>query len=285
MPSLDGRVAIITGAGRGLGREYALLFAQEGARVVVNNRVGSQDCSRPDLGPAHDVVEEIRAAGGEAIVNTDDVADWDGAHRMVRQAIDEYGALDVLVNNAGILRDRTIVNMTPEEWDEVVRVNLRGHFAPTKWAATYWRDEAKADRPRAASIVNSVSGSGLFGMPGQSNYGGTKSAIASLTLISQAELDRYGVRTNAVSPSARTRVTEGGRGVTGPTDGSFDFRHPGNIAPFVAYLATADCPLAGKVFFVRAGEVHLFHPWKISEHHVAVPERWTVAELQERNPF
>jgi NAD(P)-dependent dehydrogenase (short-subunit alcohol dehydrogenase family) len=203
------------------------------------------------------VVEEIKAAGGEAVVNTDDVADWAGARHLIEQAVDTFGGLDVLVNNAGILRDRTIINMSEEEWDDVVRVNLRGHFAPTKWPATYWRDESKADRQRDASIINSVSGAGLFGMPGQANYCSTKAVVASLTLIAQAELDRYGVRCNAVSPSARTRVTDGKDGASGPTDGSFDFRHPGKVAPFVAYLGTAACPLKGKVFFVRAGEVHL----------------------------
>jgi NAD(P)-dependent dehydrogenase (short-subunit alcohol dehydrogenase family) len=283
--SLDGRVAIITGAGRGLGREHALLFAAEGAKVVVNNRVGAADASRPDLGPGHDVVEEIRAANGEAVLNTDDVADFEGARNLVRTAVDAFGGLDVLVNNAGILRDRMLVNMTADEWDESVRVNLRGHFCPTRWAADYWRSEAKAGRPRDASIVNTLSTSGLWGNTGQANYGATKGGIAALTLISQLELAQYGVRCNAISPSARTRMTA--RGLSGeapPPDPTFDPRDAANISPFVAYLAMESCRVAGKLFFVRAGEVHVFQPWTLAGH-VATDHRWTVSELASLAPF
>jgi NAD(P)-dependent dehydrogenase (short-subunit alcohol dehydrogenase family) len=280
MGALDGRVAIITGAGRGVGREHALLFASEGAKVVVNNRTGASDATRPELGLAHDVVDEIRAAGGEAIPNTDDVADWDGAKRLIQTALDAYGDLHVLVNNAGILRDRMLVNMSPEEWDEVMHVNLRGHFCPTRWAAEHWRDQSKAGREVKASIVNTASGSGLWGNPGQANYGASKGGVASLTMISQMELERYGVRCNAISPSARTRMTLPGLSQRpDETVGDFDIRDPANISPFVAYLATENCPIKGKVFFVRAGEIHLFQPWTLVDH-IAVDRRWTLADLE-----
>jgi NAD(P)-dependent dehydrogenase (short-subunit alcohol dehydrogenase family) len=279
MGALDGRVAIITGAGRGIGREHALLFAAEGAKVVVNDLGGTRDGSGADVGPAHDVVEEIRAAGGEAVANGDDVADWEGAQRMVNQAVETFGDLHVLVNNAGILRDRMLTNMTASEWDDVVRVHLRGHFMPTRWAATYWREQAKAGKTVKASVVNTSSTSGLFGNAGQTNYGAAKTGIATFTQIANTELERYGVRCNAIAPAALTRLTEDlnpDRPEVKP--GDFDASDPANISPFVAYLATADCPIAGRVFWVRGGEVALFQPFAIVDT-IHTDGRWTIDGL------
>ena len=265
MGTLDGRVAIITGAGRGVGREHALLFAHEGAKVVVNDLGGAEDGSGSDATPADEVVAEIRAAGGTAIANHDDVADWEGGQRLINAAVEEFGDLHVLVNNAGILRDRMLVNMTEAEWDAVIHVHLKGHFVPTRWAAAYWREKAKAGEEVTASIINTSSTSGLFGNAGQTNYGAAKSGIASFTTILQDEIGRYGVRCNAIAPAARTRLTmtiPGAADRAVPTAG-WDPSDPANIAPFVAYLAREDCRIAGKVFFVRGGEVHLFKPWSI----------------------
>ena len=286
MGALDGRVAIITGAGRGVGREHALLFAAEGAKVVVNDLGGGTDGAGSDATPAEQVVEEIRAAGGEAVANGDDVADAEGASRLVATAVEAFGGLHVLVNNAGILRDRMLANMSDEEWDSIVRVHLRGHFMPTRAAARYWREQAKAGRPVDASIINTTSTSGLFGNVGQSNYGAAKSGLASFTMIIQDELERYGVRANAIAPAARTRLTGtipagdgGGSAINASSDVGFDPNDPANIAPFVAYLATKDCPIKGRVFFVHGGGVHLFQPWAIVDA-IEKPTRWTVAELE-----
>jgi NAD(P)-dependent dehydrogenase (short-subunit alcohol dehydrogenase family) len=282
MGALDGRVAIVTGAGRGIGREHALLFAREGARVVVNDLGGSTDGSGADAGPAQLVVDEIRAAGGEAVANTDDVADWSGAERLVQTALDEFGTLHVLVNNAGILRDRMLANMSEAEFDDVVRVHLKGHFAPLRHAAAYWRDQAKAGTPVAASVVNTSSTSGLFGNVGQTNYGAAKTGIATMTIIAQMELDRYGVRCNAIAPSAMTRLimTVPGADERPPvrTD-EWDRRDPANISPFVAYLATEDCPIKGRVFWVAGGDVGLFQPFAIVDT-IHADHRWTLDELQ-----
>jgi NAD(P)-dependent dehydrogenase (short-subunit alcohol dehydrogenase family) len=287
MGSLEGRVAIITGAGRGIGREHALLFAAEGAKLVVNDLGGRPDGSGSDQSPAEEVVAEIKAGGGEAIANHDDVADWEGSQRLVNSAIEAFGGLHVLVNNAGILRDRVVVNMTEQEWDDVVRVHLRGHYLPTKWAASYWREQSKAGAPVKASIVNTTSTSGLMSNPGQTNYGAAKSGIATFTEICQKELDRYGVRCNAIAPAARTRLTatvpgieerDAERAAEAASTG-FDKFAPENISPFVAYLATEDCPIAGKVFFVYGGAVQLFQPWTIVDH-IEVDHRWSVEELK-----
>ncbi|MGD9703732.1 MAG: SDR family oxidoreductase [Acidimicrobiia bacterium] len=279
MGALDGRVAIITGAGRGIGREHALLFAAEGAKVVVNDLGGSADGTGADASAAQQVVDEIVAAGGEAIANHDDVADADGADRMIRSAIDSFGTLHVLVNNAGILRDRMIFGMSDDEWDAVVRVHLRGHFMPTRAAARYWRDLAKSGAPVAASVINTTSTSGLLSNPGQTNYGAAKSGIATFTEICQKELTRYGVRCNAIAPAARTRLTEalGGSASATPGDG-FDTMDPANVSPMVAYLATESCPIAGKTFFVYGGTVQLFQPWTIVDT-VRTDHRWSVDEL------
>src|SRR5438034_6242278 len=208
MGALDGRVAIITGSGRGIGREHALLFAHEGAKVVINDLGGAIDGSGDDRTPAQQVVDEIKAMGGEAIANADNVADWEGGQRLVNSAIEAFGDLHILVNNAGILRDRVLVNMTEEEWDSVIHVHLKGHFLPTSWAAAYWREQSKAGTPVKANVINTSSTSGLLGNPGQTNYGAAKAGIGSFSIICAKELIRYGVRSNCIAPAARTRLTE-----------------------------------------------------------------------------
>ncbi|MFI5042599.1 MAG: SDR family oxidoreductase [Acidimicrobiales bacterium] len=283
MGALDGRVAIITGAGRGIGREHALLFAAEGAKVVVNDLGGAADGTGDDRTPAQQVVDEIAAMGGEAVANADNVADWEGGQRLVNSAIEAFGDLHVLVNNAGILRDRVIVNMTEEEWDAVVKVHLKGHFVPTRFAASYWREQTKAGKEVHASVINTSSTSGLLSNPGQANYGAAKSGIATFTEIAAKELVRYGVRVNAIAPAARTRLTEATPGlgeiIAPPTDaGAFDIWDPANISPLVGWLATEGCPATGKVFFVQGGKVALFQPWTMTSE-IDRDQRWTIAEL------
>jgi NAD(P)-dependent dehydrogenase (short-subunit alcohol dehydrogenase family) len=282
MGALDGRVAVITGAGRGIGREHALLFAREGAKVVVNDLGGNIDGTGANAGPAHDVVEEIKAEGGEAVANTDSCADWVGGQRLIQTALDAFGELHVLVNNAGILRDRMLTNMSEAEWDAVIDVHLKGHFVPLHFAAGYWREQAKAGTPVKASVINTSSTSGLFGNAGQANYGAAKTAIATVAIIAQMELDRYGVRVNAIAPSAMTRMIQTIPGVEDrwkPAEGDFDRTDPANVSPFVAYLATEDCPIAGKVFYVRGGDVGLFQPFTIVDR-IQKDGRWTVEELK-----
>ena len=268
MTSLDGRVAIVTGAGRGLGREHALLMAAEGAMVVVNDLGGASDGSGTDAGPAQQVVDEITAAGGQAVANTDDVADLDGAGAMVAQAIDTFGGLDILVNNAGILRDATLVKMTGDEWDAISHVHLRGHFAPTHHAAKYWRGRSKAGDSVQASVINTSSGAGLFGNFGQTNYSAAKAGIAAFTITAAIELAGYGVKVNAIAPVARTRLTLQTPGigelVNAPDEG-FDAWGPHNVAPLVAYLATADHPFNGGVFHVGGNEVALARGWTVGD--------------------
>ena len=275
--TLDGRIAIITGAGRGLGRAHALLFASEGARVVVNDLDEGPD------GSAEEVVEEIRAAGGDAVTNHDDVSDWDGGRNLVAAAVDAFGGLDVLVNNAGILRDRALVNMSEEEWDEVTTVHLKGHFVPTRWAATYWREQAKAGSPREASLVHTSSTSGLLGNPGQTNYGAAKAGVAAFSAICAQELSRYGVRSNCIAPAARTRLTEATPGlsdmVAPPGDGAgFDVWDPANVSPVVAHLAAADCPLNGRMLFIQGGTIRLMEGWHFTET-IEKERRWAVDEV------
>ena len=286
MGALDGRVAIITGAGRGLGREHALLFASEGAKVVVNDLGGDMHGEGGDPSSAMQTVDDIKAMGGEAVVNGDNVADWDGAQRMVQQAIDAFGDLHVLVNNAGILRDRVIINMTEAEWDAVIAVHLKGHFCPTRHAAAYWREQTKAGKEVNASIVHTSSTSGLFSNPGQANYGAAKTGIATLSQICAKELSRYGVRSNAIAPAARTRLTEATPGlseVVKAPEAGFDVWDPANVSPFVAYLATAECPFTGETFLVQGGKVQRVQSWSAAEV-IEKDDRWTVEELAAEAP-
>jgi NAD(P)-dependent dehydrogenase (short-subunit alcohol dehydrogenase family) len=282
MGELEGRVAVVTGAGRGIGREHALLMAAEGAQVVVNDLGGDPHGSGADASPAQQVVDEITAAGGTAVANYDDVADFDGAKRLIDQAVATYGDLHVLVNNAGILRDRMLINMSVEEWDSVIRVHLRGHFCPTRWAGAYWREQSKEGRAAKRSVINTSSASGLFGNVGQTNYGAAKIGIATLSTIADDELSRYGVRVNAIAPAAATRLTAGltPEGMERPA-GEWSPMDPANIAPFVAYLATEDCPIHGRVFLVSGGKVHLFQPFSIIDH-IEKDGLWTVGELKEQ---
>ena len=260
----EGRVAIVTGAGRGLGREHALELARQGAKVVVNDLGTSGAGEGASSGPAEEVVSLIKEMGGEAVANADDVADFDGAGRMVAQAVETFGALDVLVNNAGFLRDRMLVNTSEEEWDAVVRVHLKGHFAPLRHAASYWRDEAKAGRPRAARIINTSSGAGLQGSIGQGTYSAAKAGIAGLTLVAAAELGRYGVTVNALAPAARTRMTEAAFAETmARPDAGFDAMDPANVSPVVAWLASEDAgDVTGRVIEVEGGRICVEEGWR-----------------------
>jgi NAD(P)-dependent dehydrogenase (short-subunit alcohol dehydrogenase family) len=284
--ALDGRVAIITGAGRGLGREHALLFAAEGARLVVNDRGSAPDGSGGDGSAAESVAAEVRDLGGEVVANTDDVADWAGGQRLVQAALDSFGHLDVLVNNAGILRDRALVNMSEDDWDSVLAVHLKGHFVPTRFAAEHWRQRSKAGEEVRASVVHTSSTSGLLGNPGQTNYGAAKAGIAAFSTICALELGRYGVRSNCIVPAARTRLTEGTPGLdemVAPPAGGFDVWDPANVSPVVAYLASEGCELTGRTFFVQGGTVRLMEPWSLGDT-LDREHRWTVAELAEMLP-
>jgi NAD(P)-dependent dehydrogenase (short-subunit alcohol dehydrogenase family) len=282
MNKLMERVCVITGAGRGIGREHALLFAAEGAKVVVNDLGGNPDGTGTDTAPAQQVVNEIIANGGQAVANYDDVADWNGARNLINQAIETFGDLHVLVNNAGILRDRMLVNMSPEEWDSIMYVHLRGHFCPTRVAAEYWREQSKAGSEVKRSIINTSSTSGLFGNIGQTNYGAAKTGIATFTIIANAELARYGVRVNAIAPAAATRLTRG-EDVVKEAAASWDPFGAENISPFVAYLATEQCPIAGRVFFVQGGGVFLFQPFVIVDG-IEKDGMWTIEELEQVAP-
>ncbi|HEV7205354.1 MAG TPA: SDR family oxidoreductase [Jatrophihabitans sp.] len=287
MGALDGRVAVITGAGRGIGREHALLFAREGASVVVNDLGGANDGSGADAGPAQEVVDEIVAARGSAVANTDNVATWNGAAALVRQAVDSYGRLDIVVNNAGILRDGFVASLTEQQWDDVIAVHLKGHFAVLRHAAEYWKDRSKAGEQVAASVVNTASASGTF-MPnaGQLNYGAAKAGIAAMTLVAAQELERYGVRVNAIAPIARTRLTLATPGMgaifAAPVaEGEFDMFSPANISPLVAYLATEKCPHNGKVFAVQGGSIQELETWRTTRGtDTAGP--WTIDDIAER---
>jgi NAD(P)-dependent dehydrogenase (short-subunit alcohol dehydrogenase family) len=281
----EGRVVVITGAGRGIGREHALAFAKEGARIVVNDLGGATDGSGSDAGPAQQVVEELRALGAEAIANTDNVADWDGAQRLISSALETFGALDVVVNNAGILRDRMFVNMTPEEWDSVIAVHLRGTFAVSRHAVDYWRARAKAGEMNDARIINTSSPSGIFGNIGQANYGAAKAGIATFTQILADELQRLGVTVNAIAPIARTRMTENlAELMESMTEGSadaggFDPFDPGNISPLVVWLGSAEsADVTGRVFTVGGDEIGVAEPW-VKGPVATKGARWEPAEL------
>ena len=276
----EGRVVIVTGAGGGLGRAHALAFAAEGGKVVVNDIGTSREGEGTSAGPAQQVVEEIHAAGGEAVANTDDVADWDGAERLIRTAVDAFGALDVLVNNAGFLRDRMLANMSVEEWDAVIRVHLRGHFCMLRHAAGFWRDESKAGRTPDARIVNTSSGAGLMGSVGQGNYAAAKAGIIGLTLNASAELARYGVTVNAIAPAARTRMTEVAMPdmMRAPQSG-FDAMAPDNVSPLVVWLGSRESKdVTGRVFEVEGGVVSVADGWQHGPR-VDKGDRWAPAEL------
>jgi NAD(P)-dependent dehydrogenase (short-subunit alcohol dehydrogenase family) len=278
----EGRVVVVTGAGRGIGREHALEFARQGARVVVNDIGAELDGTGGSDSPARQVVDEIVAAGGEAVVNGDDVADWAGAERLVATALDAFGRLDVVVNNAGVVRDRMVVSCGEDEWDAVVRVHLKGHFAVARFAAEHWRARSKAGEPVDARIVNTSSGAGLQGSVGQAAYSAAKAGIAALTLVQAAELGRYGVTANAIAPSARTRMTETvfADMMAAPTEaGAFDAMDPRNVAPLVVWLGSPQSAhVTGRVFEVEGGKVAVADGW---QHGAAVDKgaRWDPAEL------
>src|SRR6185503_937084 len=257
----EGRVAIVTGAGRGLGREHALLLAANGAKVVVNDLGANVDGTGRDDSFASQTVADIRKAGGEAMVNGDDVSSWAGAKNMIDSAIKAYGKLDILINNAGILRDRMITNMTEEEWDAVIQVHLKGTFAPTRWAAGYWREQVKAGKTVDGRIINTTSVSGIYGNPGQTNYGAAKAGIAAFTIIASMELARYGVTVNAVAPVALTRMTEG-LGPAPETDEEREMRSPRWIAPIATWLASAESKdITGRVFEVSGDMLAIAEGW------------------------
>jgi NAD(P)-dependent dehydrogenase (short-subunit alcohol dehydrogenase family) len=244
----EGRICIVTGAGRGIGREHALMLAAHGARVVVNDLGGEMDGSGRSTGPAQDVVDEIVEAGGDGVANTDDISDWEGAQRLVNTAVETFGGLDVLINNAGILRDRMLVNMTEDEWDAVIKVHLKGTFAPTRWAASYWRDRMKVGETNDARVVNTTSVSGIYGNPGQTNYGAAKMGIGAFTIISSLELGRYGVTVNAIAPGALTRMTAN-LGMGQASEEDKEMMSPRWIAPVATWLAsTQSAGVTGRVF-------------------------------------
>jgi NAD(P)-dependent dehydrogenase (short-subunit alcohol dehydrogenase family) len=281
MPGIcDGRVVIVTGAGRGIGAEHAVEFARQGARLVVNDLGGAPDGGGSDAAPAEEVVERIKALGGEAIANFEDVTDFDAAGRLVASAIDVFGRLDTVVNNAGMLRDRMFVNMSPEEWDDAIRVNLRSHFCVGRHAAAYWRDRFKEGQEVRGRIVNTSSGAGLMGNIGQANYGAAKAAVAALTVIQATELGRYGVTANAIAPSARTRLTEGvfADMMASVTDG-FDAMAPENIAPLVVWLASDEsADVTGRVFEVEGGKISVADGWQHGPP-VDLGRRWDPADV------
>jgi len=285
----DGRVVIVTGAGRGIGKGHALEFARQGAKVVVNDLGAEVDGTGSSTGPAGEVVDEIRAMGGEAVANGDDVSNWDGANHLINTAIETFGGLDVVVNNAGILRDRMLVNMTEQEWDAVIAVHLKGTFAMMHWAASYWRERAKSGKENDARIINTTSASGIYGNVGQSNYGAAKAGIAALTIIGSMELGRYGVTVNAVAPAALTRMTEGleviqsagGKKTDEPSSGEFDPLAPDNIAPLVVWLGSAESRrVTGRVFNVVGGLISVAEGWHAGPS-VSKDSRWDPAELGE----
>jgi NAD(P)-dependent dehydrogenase (short-subunit alcohol dehydrogenase family) len=289
MPDLNGKVAIVTGAGRGIGREHALALARSGAKIVVNDLGASLAGEGSDTGPAHDVVREIETFGGEAVANGENVADFAGAKRLVDQAIQTFGRLDVLVNNAGILRDRMLVNMEEHEWDAVLEVHLKGHFAPTRHAAAHWRERSKAGEDVRARVINTSSPSGVFGNVGQANYGAAKAGIVGFTLIAAQELQRYGVTVNAIAPNARTRMTEAAFGEIPAPDGGFDPADPGNNSPIVVALcADGAQDITGQVFFVYGGAVNMLSGWQAGELFHVDDARWDpdalLAEVRERLP-
>ena len=287
MPLLDGKTAIVTGAGRGLGRAHALALAAAGARVVVNDLGSSLTGETEESSPAADVVAEIQASGGEAVADPENVADFEGARRLVQRALDTFGRLDILVNNAGILRDRMLVNMDEAEWDSVIAVHLKGHFAPARHAAAYWRDQAKSGVEMRGRVINTSSPSGVFGNVGQSNYGAAKAGIAAFTVIVAQELGRYGVTVNCIAPNARTRMTESAFELPADAD-DFDPLAAENNSPLVVALCADEAQgITGQVFHVFGGAVNMLQPWSAGEL-FATDGRWDpdalVEALLERLP-
>jgi NAD(P)-dependent dehydrogenase (short-subunit alcohol dehydrogenase family) len=278
MGLLDGKVAIVTGAGRGLGRSHALALAQAGAVVVVNDLGATLSGEGADATPAQAVVAEIEALGSEAIADGENVADFDGARRLVERAVETFGRLDILVNNAGILRDRMLVNMDEAEWDSVMNVHLKGHFAPTRHAAAHWRDRSKSGEDVRARVINTSSPSGVFGNVGQTNYSAAKAGIASFTVVAAQELGRYGVTVNCIAPNARTRMTESAFELPSD-DGSFDALDPANNSPVVVALCADDAQgITGQVFHIFGGTVNMLTPWMPGEL-FANDGRWDAEEL------
>lgn len=281
--ALNELVAIVTGAGRGIGREHALFLAANGAKVVVNDLGGATDGTGSGDSPAESVVKEIEAAGGAAVANHDNVATSEGADRIIATAIESFGRLDMLVNNAGILRDRVLVNMEEDDFDIVVAVNLKGTFLMTRAAARHWRAESKAGRQPIAAVVNTSSESGVFGNPGQVNYAAAKAAVASLTQVASKELSRYGVRVNAILPQARTRLTEGafGAALAAKDDKSFDRWDPANISPFVGWLLAPTTKLTGEVFIVGGSRVQHVKGWeRNADWKIQTDGRWTLETIE-----
>ncbi|MBY8342798.1 SDR family oxidoreductase [Streptomyces spinosirectus] len=277
-----GRVVVVTGAGRGLGRAHALAFAAEGARIVVNDLGVGLDGRRGADSPAGQVVEEIRAAGGEAVAHGGDIATTEGAASLIAAALETYGRLDTLVNNAGFLRDRMLVNLDEDDWDAVMRVHLKGHFLPLRHAAAHWRAQAKAGRTPVARVVNTSSGAGLLGSVGQGNYSAAKAGIVGLTLVAAAELARYGVQVNAIAPAARTRMTEGAFAdtMTAPADG-FDAMAPENVSPLVVWLGSpASAGVTGRVFEAEGGRITVMEGWRPGPS-ADKGARWSPAEAGE----
>ena len=272
-----GRVVVITGAGNGIGRAHALAFATQGAKVVVNDLGGSRDGTGSSAGPAQAVADEITAAGDEAVANTDDISSWAGAERLIRQAVDTFGGLDVVVNNAGILRDRMIVTMTEQDWDAVIAVHLKGTFAVLRHAAAYWRQRSKDGHANDARVINTTSSSGLFCNPGQGNYGAAKAGIASLTIIAAKELERYGVTVNAIAPTALTRLTEDVpmmRDAAAATE-----LGPEAISPLVVWLGSAESrPVTGRVFGVWGNAITVLEGW-VNGPSASRDSRWDPAAL------
>jgi NAD(P)-dependent dehydrogenase (short-subunit alcohol dehydrogenase family) len=271
MGIVDGRVVVVTGAGRGIGRAHALAFAAEGAHVVVND-IGT--------GPANEVVDEITSAGGEAVVNGDDIADWDGAGSLIRTAVDTFGGLDVLVNNAGFIRGSDLADTSEAEWDAVIRVHLKGHFTMLRHAAQYWRGQTKLGDAVDARIINTSSAAGLQGSFGQGNYSAAKAGITALTLVAAAELGRYGVTVNAIAPTARTRMTDAAFAQSMPrADDSFDAMAPANISPLVVWLGSAESrDITGKVFEVEGGQIRIAEGWAHGPQ-IDKGARWNPTEL------
>ncbi|MEY3361342.1 MAG: hypothetical protein RL531_1061 [Actinomycetota bacterium] len=277
----EGRIVIVTGAGRGIGRGHALEFARQGAKVVVNDLGAELDGSGSSSGPAGEVVDAIRAQGGEAVADGNDVADWEGAQALVRTAVDTFGGLDVLVNNAGFLRDRMLFSSSEDEWDAVIRVHLKGHFATARFASAYWREQSKNGAAVDARIINTSSGAGLMGSVGQGAYSAAKAGIAAMTLVQSAEMARYGVTANAIAPAARTRMTEQvfADTMAKPEDDSFDLMAPENVAPLVVWLGSAESAgVTGRVFEVEGGIVSVADGWQHGPRRDK-GDRWDPAEL------